>query len=73
MFRELSLIKYWTTELQKINQSALSEKAFYKLRSDLFEVVSKSYLDDHYDEYITNAHNIFKMIKETNSIQQNMP
>lgn len=65
-FKEMDLQHQWSTELLRINDSALSEPKFYKLRSDLYEVVSRCYLDDCYDEYIQNSHKIFNMVLETN-------
>jgi hypothetical protein len=62
----MDLLHQWSQELLKINQSALCEPKFYKLRSDLYEVVSRCYLDDCYDEYISNSHKIFNMVVETN-------
>ena len=62
----MDLLQTWSQELLKINESALCEPKFYKLRSDLFEVVSKCFLEDSFDEYIENSHKIFKMIIETN-------
>lgn len=66
------VVNQWTTELLKINNSSLGEPKFYKLRSDLYEVVARSFLDDCYDEYIQNSHNIFNMIVETNLNKENV-
>lgn len=62
----MKLLQQWTTELLKINGSALCEPKLYKLRSDLYEVVAKCYLDDCNDDYIGNAQKIFGMVVETN-------
>jgi hypothetical protein len=61
------LLETFAEKLFSINNSSLSEPKFYKLRSDLFETIALSYLDDNYDDYIQNSHLIFNRIIKTNS------
>jgi hypothetical protein len=61
------LLETFTEKLFTINSSSLSEPKFYKLRSNLFETIAISYLDDNYDDYIQNSHKIFNRIIATNT------
>lgn len=65
--KECQLINTFSAKLQNINFSVLSERNFYKLRSKLMETIAVSYLDDNYDDYITNSHVIFERIITTNT------
>jgi hypothetical protein len=61
------LIDLFTSKLQDINFSVLSERQFYKLRSKLFETIGIGYLDDNFDDYINNARAIFDRIIVSNT------
>lgn len=63
-----TLLESFSEKLFTINSSSLSEQKFYKLRSNLFETIAISYLDDNYDDYIQNSHKIFKRIINTNTL-----
>lgn len=61
------LIDSFTSKLQNINFSVLSERQFYKLRSKIFETIAIGYLDDSFDDYVNNSHSIFERILKTNT------
>ena len=61
-----------TKELLKINDSSLGDPVFYKLRSELYEVIAICYLNDSYKDYIPNIHLILSQIMETNMRGDNL-
>lgn len=65
--RSNPLIDNFTSKLQGINFSVLSERQFYKLRSRLFETISIGYLDDSFDDYVNNSHTILERILFSNT------
>lgn len=66
------LIDSFTSKLQNINFSVLSERQFYKLRSKIFELIALGYLDDSFDDYVNNSHSIFERILTTNTVNGNV-
>jgi hypothetical protein len=72
IFNELSVSKHISKELLKINDSSLGDPAFYKLRSELYEIISICYLNDSFKDYIPNIHWIMNQILETNMRSDNI-
>ncbi len=66
IFNELQILRHISTELLKINDTSLADPTFYKLRSELYEVISICYLNDSYKDYIPNIHLVLNQILETN-------
>lgn len=64
-FNKISIPSHISKELLNINSTNLSlDPTFFKLRSDLYEIVSICYLDEGRDDYIENMHNILQRILE---------
>lgn len=72
IFNDLSVSRHISQELLKINDSSLGDPLFYKLRSELYEVISICYLNDSFKDYIPNIHLILNQILETNMKSDNM-
>lgn len=65
-YAELGLAKHIIGQLMKINESALADPAFYKLRSDLFEVVSLCLQSDYPNEYLPQLRAMIDQVLFTN-------
>ena len=61
-FNTISIPSHISKELLNINSTNLSDPAFYKLRSDLYEIISICYLEEQRDDYIENIHQIINRI-----------
>ena len=72
VFNELPILQHISKELLKINDSSLADPLFYKLRSELYEVISLCYLNDSFKDYIPNIHLVMTQILETNLKGENM-
>lgn len=72
IFNDLTISRHISQELLKINDSSLGDPAYYKLRSELYEVISICYLNDSYKDYIPNIHLILNQIMETNMRGDNL-
>ena len=72
IFNDLSVSRHISKELLKINDSSLGDPVFYKLRSELYEVIAICYLNDSYKDYIPNIHLILSQIMETNMRGDNL-
>lgn len=71
-FNNLKVCEHISRELVKINESSLADPQFYKLRSELYEVISICYLSDSYKDYIPNIHAVLNQIHETNMKGDNL-
>jgi hypothetical protein len=63
-FNKTSIPSHISKELLNINSTNLSDPSFYKLRSDLYEIISICYLDEAREDYIENMHTILQRIFE---------
>lgn len=71
-FNKISIPSHISKELLNINSTNLStDPTFYKLRSDLYEIVSICYLDEGREDYIENMHNILQRILELDLADSN--
>lgn len=66
VYSELGLAKHIVGQLLKINETALADPAFYKLRSDLFEVVSLCLHTEHPTEYLPHLRALIDQVLITN-------
>lgn len=72
IFNDLSVSRHISQELLKINDSSLGDPTYYKLRSELYEVIAICYLNDSYKDYIPNIHLILGQIMDTNMRGENL-
>jgi hypothetical protein len=63
-FNRISIPNHISKELLNINSTNLSDPTFFKLRSDLYEIISICYLDEAREDYIENMHLILERIFE---------
>jgi exportin-7 len=61
-FRKLSLMDIITKSVNEFNSSALNDKKFYKLRTQIYEIIAIMYLDDYFDTYLEALENICQTI-----------
>lgn len=65
-FNQIEVPNHISQELLNINSTNLCEPLFYKLRSDLYEIISICFLDEQRDDYIENIHNLLSRVFELN-------
>lgn len=63
-FNRISIPSHISKELLNINSTNLSDPTFFKLRSDLYEIISICYLDEAREDYIENMHAILERVFE---------
>lgn len=63
-FNKISIPTHISKELLNINSTNLSDPTFFKLRSDLYEIISICFLDEAREDYIENMHVILERIFE---------
>lgn len=61
-FAQIAIPRHLSNELLKINQTNLVDPKFYKLRSDLYEIISICFLEELLEDYIENIHLILGRI-----------
>ena len=61
------ILDNFSKKLFFINNSSLSQPKFYKLRTDLYEVLGISYLNDVSCDYIQNSKKLFNQIIQSNT------
>lgn len=66
-FNQIEVPNHISQELLKINSTNLSDPLFYKLRSDLYEIISICFLDEQRDDYIENVHTLLGRVFELNN------
>lgn len=63
-FNKISIPTHISKELLNINSTNLSDPTFFKLRSDLYEIISICFLDEAREDYIENIHIILERVFE---------
>jgi len=74
-FNNVSIPNHISNELLNINSTNLSDPKYYKLRSDLYEIISICFLEEQREDYIENIHTVINRILEMdlNSGDQHVP
>lgn len=63
-FNNVSIPNHISNELLNINSTNLSDPKYYKLRSDLYEIISICFLEEQREDYIENIHTVINRILE---------
>ena len=61
-FNQVSIPTHISKELLNINSTNLTDPQFYKLRSDLYEIISICFLEEMREDYIDNIHTILQRV-----------
>ena len=71
-FNQVSIPTHISKQLLSINSTNLSDPLFFKLRSDLYEIISICFLDEQREDFIENIHEILKRVFELDMTGQNV-
>lgn len=65
-FKKLSTMKTLSQNLLQLNSTSLNKKEFFKIRTNVFEIISVLWLDDFHDNYLQMLEEVSLNIKNMN-------
>jgi len=64
-FKALNMTKNLSNTLLKLNDTVLDKPVYYKLRTNVFEIITLIWIDDFQDNYLDSLEVICTNIKES--------
>ena len=65
-FKKLSIMKTLSQNLLQLNNTSLNKKEYFKLRTNVFEIIAVLWLDDFHDNYLQMLEEVSLNIKNLN-------
>ena len=65
-FKKLPIMKTLSQSLLQLNSTSLDKKEFYKIRTNVFEIIATLWLDDFHDNYLIMLEEVSINIKNMN-------